>query len=193
MSTSERDRWIKICFPAILTLLIYSWGYARKNSTTLTDARKQLSEFSMLPSSQSALTKKTMELSKLGDQVNDFAARKTAAAGGSGVRKSSVGRTTALKVLTGLAEKSGLVLLEAAPNEMATPMLKVITTISKGVDLPDPQLWRMELAGSYLDMLNMLTELQKIDVFAVPVEVKMEPLKDDAVGPAVRWTLTVWI
>ncbi|HYG73963.1 MAG TPA: hypothetical protein VEK08_03065 [Planctomycetota bacterium] len=192
MKSNPRDKWLLICLPAIFTAIVYSWGFARKNSVALSEARKQLQAVSDQPDAQAALMRKTQELSRLEDQYENYAERKNAARAVPGVPHSGANRAAALKVLAAAADKSNLVLLQSSALSEASK-LKEVAAISKGIDLPAPQLWRLELAGSYLNMLKMLTELKKAETFVVPLEVKMEPLKDETDSPGQKWTLTVWI
>ena len=193
MKSNPREKWLLVCFPAIFTAIVYSWGFARKNSVALSEARNQLQQVSAQSDAQAALARKTQELSRIEDQYDNYVERKNATPAVAGASQNSgANRAAALKLLAAAVDRSDLMLIHSSALTEATK-LKDITALSKGIDLPAPQLWRLELAGSYLNMLKMLTELKKAETFVVPIDVKMEPMKDETESPAMKWTLTVWI
>jgi hypothetical protein len=192
MKSNPREKWMLVCLPAILTAIVYSWGFARKNGVMLTAARTQLQEVSAQGNGKLNLTRKTQELTRLEDQFDAYAERKQAAVKARGDVSGS-NRTVALKRLAAAADSSNLVLIQSSAITDSTAKQRQLAALSKGMEMPAPQLWRMELCGSYLDMLKMLEELKNADAFVVPVDVKMEPLKDETESPAMKWTLTVWI
>src|SRR5687768_12147847 len=70
MAMTKRDKWILAAMPAILTGLIYAWGYGRPVSRNISELRTQAVQAQQSVVSTSVISAKQEALDELQDKVN---------------------------------------------------------------------------------------------------------------------------
>ena len=99
-----------------------------------------------------------------------------------------------LQAITRLCESSDLTLLAVQRDEQAQfPQIlqSLAQALTEHSGAASPQFWRLELQGSYANMVRILDALSTIDELVIPVSLSMEPGVNG--NSAAMWTLKVWI
>jgi hypothetical protein len=103
-------------------------------------------------------------------------------------------RVVTLQAITRLCESSDLTLLAVQRDEQAQfPQIlqSLAQALTEHSGAASPQFWRLELQGSYANMVRILDALSTIDELVIPVSLSMEPGVNG--NSAAMWTLKVWI
>lgn len=193
MKMSARDKWLLAILPAILTAILYVFGKGWISEKALKDARLQSEKARAAMLQPAVLAGKMKVLGELNDKLSDQ--RDLAAKLGESAKsvqlKPSGNRTETLKKISEMLNAKNLSLLNSA--RLAEGALKDSkhSALAEQIGLPVPELWRMEIAGSYRNMLEAIDAMGASDSFIVPLSIGMEPLNEDA--GTQRWSLTLWI
>lgn len=101
-------------------------------------------------------------------------------------------RNQALQNISQLCEACDLSLAKSHPDPATQPPLALKEAFAaRAPDSPLPQVWRLELYGSYPNVVKLLSGVQRITPLVVPLNVSMQPGKNGR--PPAKWILTLWL
>jgi hypothetical protein len=207
MSMGARDKMILAFVPALLTVGIYSWMYARPMTQEVSGYNRKLAEMDAQPVNPILVAEKTKTYEVMSAAVSREKARASAhmphAQLPSPVKQGD--RSGTLRVLSRQLSDAGLQLVTSQPYTPASTARTAptgstgqqgdIEWLAQKQNLPAPEYWRIELVGSYGQMLAALRSLSSTTEFIVPLTIEMESANKYASdGKALqKWVLVVWI
>lgn len=189
MSTlSTRDRWLAATLPALVILLGGGLYYLRP-------AGKEI-----------ALLKRQVEgLGSLDDQLDRVALARTGQAKMEetvaklrNIRPPATAvfnRNLAMQQLSKLCQAHTLSLagtnLEAGDGRLPPALKSAALTLTQHGGTTPPEVWRIDLTGSYGNVVKMLEGLENAEALIIPLGVSMKT--DPRERKPTCWTLTLWL
>ena len=184
LTLNDRDKWLCVVLPVVLTVLTYSILAARP---LLRDCRGAQAELARQdpPSVRAArLETARAEKVRLNDALATERTRATVIHGStaSTTASSSSRRVAALAEISRRCEECKMTMLCTAPEP----------GVAAGKEeFGSGEQWRLELRGPYEGMAHLLDALTSGDHPVMPVRLDMMPAADD--GKPIDWVLTVRI
>lgn len=189
MKLSLREKWMAALLPAIVTGLIYQFGWMRTAKTDADGLRKQIQTQGPLAARTAALQHENSEHGRL---ERLLATRRQPPTGPG--QLPDFNRTAALQQISKLCEAGGLTLLASSPDnggKLPPSVEQVAKFLVRPGDPAAPQVWRLDLQSSYAGMVELLDGLSEAPQLIVPLGVTMQPNADET-QPLI-WSLTVWM
>lgn len=182
---TARDKWLTAAIPALLTLLIGWLVYLRPAGREVSQLRQRVVNQGSLETRKAQVTGAQADLEEL--QKSIAAKRAEPAAEGS-----FFDRNWAMQQISLLCEAHGLGLEKASPDQGAplAPLLRE-SLPALGSTGTTPQVWRVELSGSYPAVVKLLAGLEKAKPLIVPLNISMQSGKTER-HPSF-WVLTLWL
>jgi hypothetical protein len=187
MSTlSVRDKWLAAALPAMVTLLLGWLILLRPAQREVVALRQRVINQGPLSARQALVVQAQAQCAELEKAV----AEKQAAPPSEG---SVFDRNWAMQQISLLCAAHGLSLnttaletgakLPSALQETTAALLRAGGTA--------PQVWRVEISGSYPSIVKLLAGLQKSQPLIVPLSLSMQAGKTDRQPAA--WALSLWL
>lgn len=219
MTLSNREKWVVIGLPALLTGLVYVFFPGSYANARLASYNEQIKKEREKPLSPQEIKEVSSENQKIQDALKTNREKAVTLAKlqpekfGS-LFSSDEDRGEPLRVISKAIEDHGLFLVKSekldSQGRTALPkyMHEKLARLSETFNPPTPQIWRIEVLGSYTRMKEVCDELMKSKAFIVPLNVTMEPSRKRATnekasdvaseavmnaGGVFKWTLTVWL
>lgn len=199
MTLSPRDKIIAALLPALLTLVGYNWLYGRPASQQMSALDARLASSQASPVDVSFLDEKRRAVEQLNAALATAEEKKKLAQPRAALPSPNrPDRSKSLRTLTRQLADSGLTLVKTSRSEArvsAGPASTDLGWLAEKQSMPAPEYWRVELLGSYAQMLDALKGLAASSDFIVPLTVEMEAAnKSSAEGESLqKWTLVVWL
>lgn len=182
-----RDKWLAAALPALVTLLVGWLFFLRPAAREITNLRQRMENQGPLSAQQALVAQAQAERA---DLEHAIANRRIAPA----MEESVFDRNSAMQQVSLLCATNGLSLNAIAPEhgEKLPPALQAATTsMTLTANATPPQVWRIELSGSYPAVVKLLDGLQRAKPLIVPLNLSMEVGKNERI-PA-KWVLTLWL
>lgn len=186
MSTlATRDRWLAAALPALVTLL-GGWLFFLRPAAREVATLRQRVENQGPPAARQALAARAQ--AERADLEKALAEKRATPAGEDGV----FDRNWAMQQVSLLCSAHGLSLDSTAPEPggKLPPALHEATAALGRKGTP-PQVWRIELSGSFPGVVKLLDGLQKAKPLIVPLNLSMETGRNER-HPA-KWVLALWL
>jgi len=190
LNLTPRDKWMCAVLPALLTGIIFQMALTHPLDRENEGLEKQIKAQGPIAARQSALK----QLDAENAQLARIAAEKRKGVQGGTEGKPGFDRTVALQQISRLCEDGGLILVSSAPDpstKLPATFADTAKILLKPTDSSQPQVWRLEMRGSYGEFLKFLNQLASVPSLVVPLNVGMQP--DANEDNPIRWTLTVWL
>lgn len=101
----------------------------------------------------------------------------------------------AMQTLSQLCESHHLSLdktqLEPGDGKLPPALKSTALSLAKQPGGTPPQVWRLELSGSYSGVLKLLAGIQNAEALIVPLSISMQTAKNNRLPAA--WTITLWL
>lgn len=181
-----REQWMLAALPAVLTLLGYYAFSARAAAKGRENLRTQIVKQAPLPSRQAQVRAGREQLAKLAARV--ATQRRPAPS-----PEMTFDRDRALQVASQLCEKHQLALISYAldPAGKLPLALQESAGAVQSSGGTAPQIWRFELRGGYVSVMEMLEEAKDKAPLMVPLCLSMQPAPDERKPPT--WILSLWL
>lgn len=180
-----RDRWLACAIPAMLTLLLGWLIVLRPAAREVASLQQRVRTQGSLASHQALLAGAQADRAELEKAIAD----KRALPVGEG---SVFDRNRAMQEVSLLCEEHHVKLEKSALDSSAQlpPTLKdALPAFATGGTRP--QVWRLEVSGTYPNVVKLLDGLQKTKPLIVPLNLSMRSGKSERY-PA-TWKLTLWL
>ena len=196
VTLTDRDKWLCAALPAILTLVVYSWVFARPVWRETAAMRAELRGQEPPAVRAEHLAAAQAESAQL---AGDLADLRTAVEGmespavtGSQPGTAAQSRADTLRKLSGMCVPAGMTMISARKHAVegasaGNDIGKLLQQMHWEVAEP----WRLELRGPFGGMLRWLDGLAAAGIQALPFGLDMAPGADDV--PAASWTVDLWI
>jgi hypothetical protein len=187
MNLSSRDKWMCAVLPALLTAIICQTAFTHPLQRENDALAGQIRAPGSLPMRQAELRQLESDHAQIVEAVAQK--RKALSAAGAGFN-----RTVALQQISKLCEQNHLALVSSAPDastKLPPPIAEAAKVLVTERDTDAPQIWRLELRGSYGDFLQFLNGLGAVPPLIVPLNLSMQP--DPNEDHPISWSLTVWM
>lgn len=181
-----REQWMLAALPAVIVLLCYYTLSARPAAAEREKFAKQVAAFAPLPARQT-------QLRAAEEQRNQLATRVATQTRPAPSPEMTFDRDRALQVTSQLCEKHQLVLISSGLD----PVVKLPVALQEAASAAQiaggstPQIWRFELRGGYLGVMEMLEEARGKAPLMVPLCLSMQPAPDERKPPT--WILSLWL
>ncbi|HLX61099.1 MAG TPA: hypothetical protein VKX17_07430 [Planctomycetota bacterium] len=192
MTLSSRDRWLLALLPAVLTASIYIYGPGATQRARMVKAQGELQAAQEKPFDRGALSAVRSDMQQ-NRAAFDNAKKRLAALSAAPAQRlgpESEDRSATLRALTAILEARGLVLVKSeklpidAESALGRKTLDAWKAYAEKTHAPAPQIWRVELRGSYPHMQQACEELARAPQFIVPLSVTMEMPVQEGTTPA---------
>lgn len=206
---TSRDRWLAAFIPAMVILLAGWYFFLRPASRQVTQLRqsveKQGSLSLKLAQAQSGQAEGVRLQSAIASMRSAAAGQTQSAVSANPAVQSGLpapspletgvfDRNSALQQVSILSALYGMT-LDGTSSELGgrlPPSLQDATSaLSLSARAVPPQVWRIELSGSYPSMVRLLEGLQKATPLIVPLNLSMVSDKNER--KPLRWVLTLWL
>ncbi len=203
MTLSARDRWLLALLPAVVTAAIYIYGPCATERARVTKALSELQAEHDKPFDRRKLSALRADLEQ--DQTALEGAKQRlsvlSAAPEQRIGPAAEDRSETMRALSAILDARGLVLVKSEKLEsdvepaLGKKFLDAWKIYAEKTHVPAPQVWRVELRGSYPRVQQACEELARAPQFIVPLSVVMERLPKDNAGNGggLKWTLTLWL
>lgn len=201
MTKSERDQWTLILLPAIVTGMIYVWGYARGANNALAAAKamrakvqQDAPEIARLGAKQAALEKLEADLGQQKTKAASLLTTQTSLVGKYGNPEA---QTVALSRVSSLFSRWNISLVTS--SRVKESSYKAVDDFCKKQKLDAPEFWRIEAVGTYAEMANAVRELSQTSEALIPVSLEMQSVggladpADSDEQALQKWTLILWM
>ena len=186
---SIREKWLLAVLPALLTVII-GWGLFY-HPTDLENLRKRVESQGPLSAKQGLVTRAQVESLTVKKSIT---ARRDALAAETTV----FDRNRAMEAVSELCAVHGLSLnatkLETS-GKLPQALQEAIPAITHSLAATPPQVWRIELSGTYGNVEKLLAGLQQSQPLIVPLSVSMDTRLQDKEKrrQPLKWVLTLWL
>ena len=185
---SLRDRWLAAALPALVILLV-GWVFY------LRPAEKAISLLAQRVENQGSLQAKQDMISLARNQqasLETTVAQLRDARPPAGV---VFNRNLAMQQISRECDAHGLSLTETKLNPSDAQLPAALRTAALSLNHPPgatlPQIWQIELTGTYGNVMKLLGGLQDADALIVPLNLSMTTDKRER--KPTSWTLTLWL
>lgn len=182
-----RDKWLAAALPALVTLLGGWFFFIRPANRELASLRQRVENQGPLSARQLLAAQAQADRA---DLEKIIAEKRASQSEDEGV----FDRNWALQQVSVLCATLGLSLNATAPEPAGKLPPALQDATAAFLRLPNstpPQVWRIELSGSYSSVLKLLEGLQKSKPLIVPLNLSMQVDKNER-KPA-TWVLTLWL
>lgn len=202
MKRTTREKVLLVTLPSLLIFMIFGWFFFWPKHRELTRAEMVLQEArARAPGLNAQVTQMQMKLANLAADLERLETQKREAHSEwetfVGCCTDCNSRHNRIEKLNKLLARCKLRVVEETEadggqvSKVAGVVENLGQQVAKLTGKPRPQLRKIKVLGSYLDVLAALEELTTKEVLAIPVGLTMKPLSHDA---AVReWVILVWI
>jgi hypothetical protein len=184
---TTRDKWLAAALPALVTLL-GGWIFVTRPATReLASLRQRVENQGPLIARQALVAGAQADRADLEKVI---AEKRTESTEHEGV----FDRNWALQQVSRLCAAHGLSLNATAPEpggKLPPALQEASTAYLRVPNAAPPQVWRIELSGSYPGVLKLLEGLQNSKPLIVPLNLSMQADKNER-KPA-TWVLTLWL
>jgi hypothetical protein len=182
---TTRDKWLSAALPALLTLLLGWLIGLRPAGREIAQLRQRVHNLGSLESRKALLAAAQATRADLEKTV---AEKRSAPAGD----RIAFDRNWAMQQVSVLCDTHGLSLEKsnADPAAQLSPVLRDALPALAGSG-PPPQVWRLELSGSYPNVVKLLEGLRKAKPLIVPLNLSMQSGKTER--HPTTWVLTLWL
>lgn len=184
---TTRDKWLAAALPAMVTLLAGWIFFTRPAGRELASLRQRVENQGPL-AARLALVARAQEEHK--DLEKLIVEKRSAVPEGESV----FDHNWALQQVSVLCATHGLSLNATSPEssgKLSTALKEAGESLKDATNATEPQVWRIELSGTYPSVLKLLQDLQKSKPLIVPLNLSMQTNKN-ARKPA-TWVLTLWL
>lgn len=193
MNLSTRDKWMCAVLPALLTTIVMQRGCVRPINRDIEALQAQIQKQGPLSTRKAALKQAEAENVQLQALVNakKIPSANNAVAPAAG---GAFNRTLALEQISRLCEAGKLTLISSGPDTTAKlpPSIEqAAAVLCKPTDPLLPQVWKLEIRGPYVAMVEFLKSLGNAPVMVVPINLGMQPDANETAP--ISWTLSVWL
>ena len=193
MKWGPQDRWVCIILPPLLTAALLFRVLLRPLLMDVSALRASIpgQRALILPPEtmdQFRAEQRQLEQTMAGEQ------RQVEAAEAVFKKNCAENRVLTLQAIARLCESAGLTLLAMRKEDQAEcpqVLQSLAQTLKEQGSAPAPQFWRLDLQGSYANMVRILDALSTMDRLVIPISLSMEPGKNG--NGAALWTLALWI
>lgn len=189
MSTlPTRDRWLAAALPALVVLLAGWVFYIRPAAKEASLLERRVENQGSLQARQDMVSRARAEQSQLESAV----ARLREAPPPVGA---VFNRNLAMQHISRLCETNLLSLsetkLEPGDGKLPAALKTAALLLTKNSGGTPPQVWRIEMSGSYSNVMKLLDGLQQANALIVPLNLSMQADKNER-KPA-TWAMTLWL
>ncbi|MCY2927960.1 MAG: hypothetical protein NTV86_00410 [Planctomycetota bacterium] len=188
---TRREIWLLTALPALVVLAVYVFAFYRPQRTVLAEADRRVHALQSDLTTVGQLTAKRSELARAQQQVR-LAKRELSKAQARPSSREADGPGEA-----GLLARTSRILLDHSVAVAASSRLGDAEAVAAiPADLRDkarggaPSLWRLDMAGGFVDVREALEALAQTDLPVVPLGISMEP---SGVATAHHWKLLLWM
>lgn len=183
---TTRDKWLAAFLPALVLLLVGWFVFLRPANRTLAGLRQRVENQGPLSHRQAQAARAQAERA---DLEKTLAALRQPAPAESAV----FDRNAALQQVSELCAKHGLGLngTSAEAGGKLPPTLQTAAAGLAKAGTTPPQVWRIELSGTYPGVQKLVEGLQQTKPLIVPLNLSMTVDKNER-RPA-HWVLTLWL
>jgi hypothetical protein len=197
---SLREVRIVLLLPALIIVGIYVFAFALPHETHINTTRASAAKERANPVPDAQLRRAGADVTMLTQQIET---EKHRTAGEPSISlparwTTSSGRLNAVAQIDSVFKAHALYILSTSPqpntaiSTVAPQSLQDFAgAVARDGHAPVPEIWKIELVGSYGDVLNALDELHRSNLFIIPLGLSMAPL-DDQSGYR-RWSLWLWV
>ncbi len=184
---SNTDRWLAASLPAIIILLLGWFLFLNSASKERSLLVRRLENMGDLAGKRQLTEAARQDLADLNDELSRLRAK---------LDSDRIGfdRSLAMRRISMLCETHGLQIGQTSVEKGANrlpPALKAAETNFTTADGQPPQVWRVELAGSYPAVTRLLMDLASTAPMLVPLNLTMEADPKERRPPT--WNLYVWL
>ena len=184
---TTRDKWLAAALPTLVTLLVGWIFFLRPAARDLASLRQRVENQGPLVARQALVARAQADRADLEKAITEKRHASPEDA-------SAFDRNWAMQQVSVLCATHGLSLNATGPepNGKLPPALQeAIPAFVRTPDSTPPQVWRIELSGSYTGVLKLLEGLQKSKPLIVPINLSMQADRNER-KPA-TWVLTLWL
>ena len=185
-SLTDRDKWLAACLPALITLLLGWLFFLRPAERALSNLRQRVENQGSLGARKALVANAEAIRAELEKAIAD---KRSAP-----VEEGVFDRNSAMQHVSLLCAESGLSLNATThdrSSRLPPSLQEAISALTRTPNTTPPQLWRIDLSGTYPSMVKLLAGLQKSKPLIVPLSVSMQTNKNER--KPVTWTLTLWL
>ena len=202
---TQRDKWLAVFLPTILTAIIYIFGSGYSAGKALSAARTEaFKAHEAVPSAQ-ALSERmkifrelSLKLATEKERVKLLRVPSVAAVSTPGTRAET------LRTVSDVLTQKQLSLVKSVRLSDGTQKDSQgnagLNKLAEQLGMPAPELWQMDITGTYRNMRQAIDALEKSGKFVVPLSISMEPMDYNSGTQAPKgasvtqsWALTLWI
>jgi hypothetical protein len=194
MTLTPRDKWMCAVLPALLTIIVAQRAYIHPVNREIEALRKQIQAQGPLAARQAALKQAEAENSQLAALMKARSTPATPAQNGHAATAHAFNRTLSLEQISKLCEAGNLTLISSSADaspKLPPTLAQAAKVLIKPGDPSSPQVWRLELRGGYIEMMEFLDRLAQAPSLVVPLNIGMQPDADETMP--ITWTLSVWL
>lgn len=184
---SDTDRWLAAALPAILILLLGWFVFLHPLSNERNLLARRLENMGGLAGKRNASELARRDLSDLNAELSRLQADLDSL-------RIGFDRSLAMRRISALCETHGLQIGQTSVEKGANrlpPALKSVESKFSTVDGKPPEVWRVELAGSYPAVTRLLMDLASTAPMLVPLNLTMEADPKERRQPT--WNLYLWL
>lgn len=183
---TTRDKWLAAALPAMVILLVGWFVFLRPANRDLALLRQRVENQGPLANRQAQVARAQAERADLETTLATL--RKPPEN-----ESAAFDRNAALQQVSQLCATHGLSLNGTSVElggRLPTPLQTATAGLAKA-GATQPQVWRVELSGTYPGVVKLLEGLQKAQPLIIPLNVTMTVDKNER-RPA-TWVLTLWL
>lgn len=182
---NSRDKWLAAALPAMLTLLLGWLIWLRPAGREVGQLRQRVRNQGTRDSQQTLLAVAQATRSELEKTLSDKR-------GAIPNDQSVFDRNWAMQQVSVLCDANSLS-LEKSTAETAAPLSPALKEALPAVTRngTPPQVWRLELSGSYPNVVKLLDGLRKAKPLIIPLNLSMQTGKTER--HPTKWVLTLWL
>ena len=195
LKLTERDRWICAALPAILTVVLWFFLFARPLGRDGSGLRAELRAQEPPEMRAERFEWAQQEAGPLGEELQALrnSAETAAKEGASAADLDSAlaRRAATLRGVSRRCEQSSVTLVRASAAGGSKTHGAANSKWLEQMHWTDAELWQLELQGTYESVLGLLERLSADNLSIIPVGIRMDPAVDEA--KPMSWAVSVWI
>lgn len=189
MSTlPTRDRWLAAALPALVVLLLGWMFYIRPAAKEVSLLERRVENQGLLQARKDMVAQARSGQAELEKSVARL--REARPAGGA-----VFNRNLAMQSISRLCETNNLSLsetkLEPGDSKLPAALKTAALNLTTSAGGTPQQVWRIELGGSYANVMKLLEGLKKAEALIVPLNISMKADKTERKPAA--WAMTLWL
>lgn len=183
-----RDRWLAAALPALVVLLAGWIFYLRPVAKEVSLLERRVENQGPLDARQDMVSRARAGQAELEKTVADLRENRPLAS-------AVFNRNLAMQSISQLCETNGVSLsetkLEPGDGKLPPALKTAALLLTNHAGGTPPQVWRIELGGSYANVMKLLDGLKKAEALIVPLNLSMKADKSER-KPA-TWAMTLWL